>query len=85
MKFLSLLIVSTLAACGSSTVATQNEELVYENGDRVCLTTGGSVQTITLLEDVKLDQMTVKAELKSGKVTMVDVIYLSDQINCGKD
>lgn len=83
---IALLILLILQACSSQAAPmASNEDLLYQEGDRVCLTTGSSNQTVTLLDDVRLEQNTVLAELRDGRTRMVDVVYLSEQINCGRD
>lgn len=82
MKPIQLLILlCLLGACSENNTGVQ-EELLYRARDRLCLTTSGSHQTVTLLDDVTTEQHTVPAEMPDGSVRMIDVAYLSDQRFC---
>lgn len=73
---------SLLQGCSGQSPIDVEEELLFREGDNVCLIVGDKKIRYTLLEDIKDEQTSAFAEDSSGKRTMIAVANIRDLGTC---
>lgn len=74
-------LAGSLQGCTQSNPMAGNDN-IHNEGDQVCYTEGSTNIPITLLENVKPDQMTVMAIRPDGSRVLATTDYISDISNC---
>ena len=72
------MLLGSLQGCSSSPsdLYEVEDEIEYEEGDKVCYQANGKKLILTLLEDIKPGQKTVFTEKEDGSRFMADVEYI---------